>query len=600
MDSQDDDLDSPLAALPPDPHRSNVHRSNSHHHPSRESMFVNYAVPSGPLPAASSEIMWRASEENLLPFTRPGLKDERKLLRKVADVLVPSRAGRKMTTPDDQEASHVDAQPRSHSVALAVFPPFFDTRLYYRKAHRPYKIWDQENCASCVFISAASVAHVRAGISMDDTANAAEDWRQLIAGLDLGGGAGHGGEWTAVRGEEEGEHKGAAAFLQACIDFSEEMKKKAANGNHYSVLQIPLLDWKRYICCSQSGKECDMKIAAKGDAADKICYHHQDGDPDHAAFTCDKHDDGVVPHHFVEWVSKVGFFDFDGRKVIKKVVPERASRPPNAVSKFIVADQLDTVSSSMGKEVCEQIRSIKASLMNNGPLMVMMRIEATGFDIWPHRLKKQERQEGGGSGNDDDEPRETETNDDEPREDIGKVLRRGYRLDEPGKLDEYHEVMLVGWGRDDLGKPCWIIQNSYGPKFNDSCSVDSKRQTTPFHAQIARVVEDAYHMAGVDQERGCVMVEMVNPELLENDLGSALENNVLGFVPKLSSEFKASRPSSLAGGSMKGGEFQDEFVFHGSSAGEWIATVVVILFAILAVFVALQGKTKTASLLLPV
>lgn len=532
----------------------------------------------------------------MLPYTRPGLKDERKLLRRVADVLVPPRAGRKAKPhPDDHEDAHLHSQPRSRSVPLAVFPPFFDTRLYYRKAHRPYKVWDQENCASCVFISAASVAHVRAGISMD-TDNAADDWRQLIAGVDMSRleriqdeGDGRGGEWLDGVGDAAG---GEAGFLQACVDFSEILKARAAKGNHANAAsRVPLLDWRRYICCSRSGKECDVKIASKGEAADKICYHHQDGDPDHAAFTCDKHDDGVVPHHFVEWVSKIGFFDFDGKKVVKKVVPERASRPRNAVSDFVVADQLDTISPSMGKDVCEQIRSIKASLMINGPLMVMMRIEATGFDIWPERLGVQGDQEGdqededGGGSAKKDADAEGET---AAAAAAAARLRRGYRLDEPGKLDEYHEVMLVGWGRDDFGQPCWIIQNSYGPDFNDACAVDSFRQTTPFHARVAQVVEDAYHMAAVDLEKGCVMVEMVNPELLENDLGSALENNALGFIPKLSSEFKALKPP-LAGGMMVAAEtdFSEE---RGMNEGEWIGTVVVILLVMLAMLVVVRTQ----------
>jgi hypothetical protein len=158
-------------------------------------------------------------------------------------------------------------------------------------------------------------------------------------------------------------------------------------------------------------------------------------------------------------------------------------------------------------------------------------------------------------------------------------------------LDEYHEVMLVGWGRDDLGKSCWIIQNSYGPRFNDMCGVSASAQrdsgAPEWLVRVSDVVEQAYLMSGLESERGCVMIEMVNPELLEHDLGSALENNAIGFIPRLASSHKpplihAGRPAARAGS-------RDHVTSQ--SVGEVVAAVV-ILVVVVSLVVAISVKSR--------
>jgi hypothetical protein len=104
--------------------------------------------------------------------------------------------------------------------------------------------------------------------------------------------------------------------------------------------------------------------------------------------------------------------------------------------------------------------------------------------------------------------------------------------------------MIVGWGLDDAGRACWIVQNSYGESANCHCAVRAELAASGPEAgadlgsgdwllgPLSRV-EKAYAASGLTAKRGCVFVEMVNAELLEAGRNTDLENNVISFVPAL-------------------------------------------------------------------
>jgi hypothetical protein len=348
------------------------------------------------------------------------------------------------------------------SSRLSVFPPLFDSRLFYRSCHRPLKIEDQGACASCVFISAAYVAQIRANISLLGV-SAVDLWRQQLR----------------------------AGYADAACAFTNQMSSRAATPQHPNTpAPIPLLDWKRFICC-HSEQDVSGACASRLD----YCYHHQDGDPDESVFTCEKSITGVVPHHFVEWVARRGFHDLTGRPVISKIRPE--GEGDSEVSPFSVTRSVDAteIDEKVALAIAEQVRAIKVSLMANGPLMVMMRIHGNNFDEWGKK----------------------------------KGLRLGYTLPASGQMDEYHEVMLVGWSVDDAGRPCWIVQNSYGPNFNDSCAV-SPDADLPLDPETKQTLARAYDQAELGSG-GFVFVRMVDTEMIEKDIGSGLENNALAFIP---------------------------------------------------------------------
>jgi hypothetical protein len=357
---------------------------------------------------------------------------------------------------------------------LSVFPPIFDTRLYYRSCHQPMKIEDQGSCASCVFISAASVAQIRGNITlfkqMAGSRSAVEVWRELL-------------------------RKNANSYDEAADSFASVMADMVPEGVRLS-MGLPLLDWSRFICCETQSEIKRACAARLGD-----CYHHQDGDPGESTFTCEKSVTGVVPHHFVEWVSTRGFHDKSGRLVILKLKAE--GEGDSLVSKYSLAKSItaEEVDDDVAAEIAEQVRAIKMSLMANGPIMVMMRIHGKNFDQW---------------GQDK------------------KLPRVGYVLPGKGQMDEYHEVMAVGWSVDDEGKPCWIIQNSYGPSFNDTCAITDRSPLT--QASMKRRLAEAYAQAELGAG-GFVFVRMVDAELIENDIGSGLENNALAFIPAIKASY---------------------------------------------------------------
>lgn len=378
-----------------------------------------------------------------------------------AHVLKRGRVRRMLGSPSRKLRAGRPVPLLSPSSRLSLFPPVFDSRLFYRPCHNPLKIEDQGSCASCVFISAAYVAQIRANITTfcKTSPSAVDVWRRIL--------------------EKSNDYD------KAVIEFTKVMGELALPVAVSGLL--PLLDWERFICCSTE-KDIEGACATRLDH----CYHHQDGDPDESVFTCEKSVTGVVPHHFVEWVARRGFHDRQGRLVISKIKPEGDG--DSKVSPFSVTRSLEAteVDEEVALAIAEQIRSIKVSLMANGPLMVMMRIHGKNFDDW-------------GRG-------------DNPQ---GNGLRLGYTLPGSGQMDEYHEVMLVGWSIDDLGKPCWIIQNSYGPQFNDACAISPKI----FPGDL---LSQAYQRAQLGSG-GFVFVRMVDTESIEKDIGSGLENNTLAF-----------------------------------------------------------------------
>jgi hypothetical protein len=401
---------------------------------------------------------------------------------------------------------------------LASFPPWFDTRLWYRSAHQPYRIHDQEDCASCVFIAAATVAEVRAGIQRmeGDGPSAADMWRHVISG----------------------EKDGQAAAVRA---FYRVMAERALQGAR-SRPAVPALDWRRFICCT-------TKCPPQGPAHE--CYHHQDGDPKRAPFSCADHVEGVVPHHFVEWVARVGFHA-EGQSspapVIRTVEPERQKSSP----RFALVEplQVKEVDEQTAGAVAGQVRRIKTSLMAHGPVMAMMRIHGQTFDVW-------------GSKDADKEA----------------AMRAGYRLPGPDIFDEYHEVTIVGWGTDDYGKPCWLIVNSYGDGYNCHCAPDPDLAES---AAELRTLADAYNAAGLTRLRGCVMVEMVNAELVRSRQNTDLENNIIAFVPRVDDAavavVQAGRPAERSGAQA------DAHAVEGSAIGYGLLFVVIVMAALMARF----------------
>lgn len=415
----------------------------------------------------------------------------------------------------------------------ALLPPVFDTRLWYRAAHEPYRIEDQKDCASCVFIAAASVAQVRAGIAEmeGDGASAASVWRSLLSE--------HGAEVD----------KGDDAYRAAVMAFCEAMAARGSAGRSSAPI-VPPLNWERFICCEAS---CPADLAAKD------CYHHQDGNPAEAAFSCAEHPEGVVPHHFVSWVaSGVGFHSREPPelRLIKSLEPERH----NASPPFSLVDalQVNRIDVRAAGRVSDQVRRIKTSLMAHGPVMGMMRIDGDSFDAWggggggkkAGRARKRDHAGPEGDGADPElsagpEPAKAARNppragrkakagprerDEAEQDGEGSGSRRAYRLPEADRFDEYHEVMIVGWGLDDAGVPCWIIQNSYGEGYNCHCAVSPAGKEEWLQRPLARL-QDAYHAAGLTSKRGCVFVEMVNADLVASRRNVDIENNVLSFIP---------------------------------------------------------------------
>jgi len=254
---------------------------------------------------------------------------------------------------------------------LLVFPPIFDTRLYYRFAHEPYVIEDQEDCASCVFIAAATCAKVRGGVQRDlPVMNAARVWRQMLRE--------EGGSEAKV---SSGAGEEVAAYRRASERFCALMCERAAKRGVDTALSLPLLDWRRFICCG--GNETHDSCGAR--SLPERCYHHRDGDPREAAFHCSLHSEGVVPLHFVEWVSGVGFHcAASGTRVVEAVAPETSRG-------FALTEpvQISAASESLGEEeaaaMAEQVRQMKTSLMTHGPVMAMMRIDGRSFDAWGGR-----------------------------------------------------------------------------------------------------------------------------------------------------------------------------------------------------------------------
>ncbi len=428
---------------------------------------------------------------------------------------------------------------------LRVFPPVFDTRLFYRSSHTPLKIEDQGSCASCVFISAAHAARVRSNISMQNGMRASRVWRNML--------------------REHGE-----SFHDACIEFTRAMCDAARQRHAHSPASMPLLDWTRFICCEYA---LDRPLAAAAMCRDRVahCYHHQDGKPEEKFFTCEESVTGVVPHHFVEWVSTRGFHDYDDRLRIAKVKPETKS----SGQRFMIADQVDAteVDQKVAEQINEQIRAIKTSLMTNGPLMVMIRIHGSNFDDWGRPSARQPQ-----AGPDDSA--EPGPGAEEP------FLRLGYVLPSSGKMDEYHEVVLVGWSIDDAGKPCWIIQNSYGNQVNDSCAI------LPTHSELSDICyRDGYANADLPPG-GFVFVRVVDAETIQHDIGSGLENNAIAFLPVPVASIKLA-----AGKKPKLEEKKPDRDSSppASSSYEWIviaAAVVILVF----MFVRAQAHSTTRSI----
>lgn len=359
-------------------------------------------------------------------------------------------------------------------------PPFFDTRLWYRSAHEPYLIEDQGDCAACVFISAATVAMVRSGIQRLGSPSAAVAWRRAVA---------------------EGAKAGGATLHAAVRAFEREMAQRA---RARPSPPVGLLDWKTFVCCAETS--CSPRVERY-----PPCYHHLDGDPKEAAFSCEAHAEGVVPHHFVQWVadSGVGFrrraqrtWGDPGPVVVRTLRPERKSSSPRFA--LVEPIQVPRIDEQVAAQVAAQVRRIKTSIMANGPVMAMMRIDGKAFDIWGTLVQEKGEQN---------------------QPDVGAAERLAYRLPGPDAFDEYHEVVIVGWTVDDAGTPCWIAMNSYGAMSNDSC--------VPGEAAVGPELRQAYHEAGITSQRGCVFVEMVNADLVTRRMNTDLENNVIAFLPSL-------------------------------------------------------------------
>lgn len=445
---------------------------------------------------------------------------------------------------------------------LVLFPPIFDTRLFYRAAHIPYEIHDQGSCASCVFISATTTAQVRAAIQLGKV-NAATIWRAILR--------------EERDDEEQGSYIGSStsatppsteAFRNAVQRFVEMMSQQAEWGGLATTTsnargRVPALQWEQYICC-ETKEECTLTGKAAG-----ACYHHKDEPSERAAFTCDVHGDGVVPHHFLEWIREGdrGFVDENQRRVIRTIRPEHKGMTPEfALIKSIEIKPEEELSESDTRRIAEQVRAIKTSLMSNGPVMAMIRIDGKTFDTWG-RIKKpvdkdakdkkgsssrrstiptKQVRHGKRSADEGEDDEEDEDGDLEVEHDentlAGQVRRRkAYRLPGRDTFDEYHEVMVVGWSYDDYGTPCWIIQNSYGPYHNSHCAISpwASQELDPWMAQLLdTVVRRGYEESGLMDKRGCVFVEMVNADLVLSGCTTDLENNVLSFIPVVDDTLK--------------------------------------------------------------
>ena len=458
------------------------------------------------------------------------------------------KAHRGKATP---AGARVKAQKSTHPLVL--FPPVFDTRLFYRSAHHPYVIHDQGTCASCVFISATTTAQVRAAIQLSKV-NAAAVWRAILreergsddeiddAGTVVGGSA-----------------SSSSAFHNAARRFVELMGQQAqwggvvAKGDYAEEIsgsraKVPQLQWKHYICC-QTQQECN---AGGGQGRESRCYHHKDEPSDRSAFTCDVHADGVVPHHFLEWIAEGdrGFVDGSNHRIIRTIRPEHQSMNPKyALAKPIEVAPGSELTERETRLIAEQVRAIKTSLMSNGPVLAMIRIEGKSFDMWGKikkptpkpqtHLKKASSPPAAASsagGSSEEEQQDSEDGDEEQDENslLGQVRRRrAYRLPARDKFDEYHEVMVIGWSYDDFGTPCWVIQNSYGPNFNSHCALSpwAAHEAEPWLGDLIEKAQRGYEDSGVMDQRGCVFVEMVNADLINSGCTTDLENNILSFIP---------------------------------------------------------------------
>ena len=445
---------------------------------------------------------------------------------------------------------------------LVLFPPIFDSRLFYRSAHHPYVIHDQGSCASCVFISATSMAQARAAIQMSKV-NAAAVWRailreergwsddQVAASLPHTGESSSEAFRSAARRfveimSQQGEWGGAAARME------EEEQGGQAGRSRRSARRIPSLQWKHYICC-ETKSACVAGSRSQGSKAASACYHHKDEPSDKAPFTCDVHADGVVPHHFLEWIrdGERGFVDETHRRIIRTIRPEHKGMSPE----FSLVHPIEIVPGTQLTEadtrrIAEQVRAIKASLMSNGPVLAMIRIEGKSFDTWgeikkPKAKSEQagdkqgERSEQGGKGKSDQGEDEEAADGEDVELDENSLLgqvrrRRAYRLPGRDAFDEYHEVMVVGWSYDDFGTPCWIVQNSYGPTYNSHCAISpwTTHELDPWLGDVLdSTLQQGYAQSGLMNLRGCVFVEMVNSDLVTSGCTTDLENNVLSFVP---------------------------------------------------------------------
>lgn len=492
-------------------------------------------------------------------------------------------------------------------------PPVFDSRLWYRAAHEPYEIADQQDCASCVFIASASAAQVRAAVQEleGDGASAAAVWRRLLA--------------------EAGGPGDEGAFRAAAAAFCEEMAARAERGARAAARDgpaVPALDWERFVCCRAA---CEPGEGGEEAAARRAsgCYHHQDGDPADAAFSCKQHVEGVVPHHFVQWVAAEAGYHRRGAAagegpIVRTLKPERSGASPP----FALTDALHVaaVDQRAAGQVGDQVRRIKLSLMAHGPVIAMMRIDGDSFDVWgggqhaSHHHASRAGRSGrrgaaeGGAGRAG--TAEAEAPQGQPKagpavlpthaeqELLRPVYRRraadsalaragaarpsgqahhagaaskeakpparrlGYRLPGRDRFDEYHEIMIVGWGLDDAGRPCWIVQNSYGEQAGCHCAVAVRGEgesteggegdgsegkpegeaPTPewLRGPLARL-RQSYAASGLTAKRGCVFVEMVNAELVESGRNTDLENNVIAFVPELDRGVLAAYRSGRAG-----------------------------------------------------
>lgn len=373
-----------------------------------------------------------------------------------------------------EDASHLIDEPDPR------FPPCFDSRLYHAPSHR-YVISNQGCCPACVFVNTAACVNIRADI---------QTWPDRHGSALMA--------WNTLRKTEPDPEQ---AFVKLLVDRARRGRELAPH--------VPLLSWSDMIDAYSDG----------------VCpaFTSRDG----AKFDC-RSEDGVDVVEFLQWVSEHGIRAQDPRLVPGPMPCEGPSdMPPTATPPcrppIIVDLRFERRGShsqipylSQHKEVRieltlqdahmirDQIAAIKESLMENGPVMSWIIIEAESFDAMAY---------------------------DESRPEAPYIYSIA-NVDSPSPRFELHNILIVGWTTVQ-GVPCWIAQNSYGAN-NYKARLASDTVPKGFET-LGNALRNAYP---ADLQPGYFFLEMVNSRLVRDRKVCGTENNAIAPIPTLAPAWK--------------------------------------------------------------